>query len=689
MAVYRSDQAQLTFAVEAGQGGDPEMMEGTTAAGPVGITLSGAHKAGAKTLTLSAEFAAHNSAAGAAILTAEAVAADEGTSSDRVTVDGSHGITVNRVIKIDDEKMLVTVVSTNDLELTRGYEATGASSGEGAADAHSDDDAISSRFMRGDFIRIGTLAGTVADTAVTHEVRRVEYSKGTTVILDRPLAFDHASGQAITCVSAIGGDAQRNDLDKLITFIPGIYESVDTPDPVMSISGRRFLNTQSKRNYSIAYAGQQSLTGSISGIILINGWPLRFPIGSVVTKPQSLIGTALELSTSAAKGDVFITLNASTNLGVNDYLCIDDTSTTKSEVRKLIHNPSGNIWRVNAPLQFDHDTSAGTVSCEEVGSSNAYYDHTIIETTDLDTVSWHVHMKDSSETATKDFDRRYVGGMIGSSTISADEGGMVSMSWDSVSFLNMIHNQASQNTVSTNTNLYHDATVDANMPRYALMQSIDKDDVGQPAHATSTPANSRTAANDGSGYPTTEPYYFSQGTIKYFGTEFARIRSFSLSISNGEEPRYYIGRQGNRMRGPYEIREGQRSYSMSASVVLPDAEYAATTTAVSALKDGATELFKQLLLEGNYGGTTSTTTMTGFTASIKFERGDNDYIVIDIPGGTTAETPATAENKLNSQGIFINSASHGITGENPFQVDVDMIFGSLKIYVRDNVPVYP
>ena len=29
MAVYRSDQAQLTFATEAAQGGDPEMIEGT------------------------------------------------------------------------------------------------------------------------------------------------------------------------------------------------------------------------------------------------------------------------------------------------------------------------------------------------------------------------------------------------------------------------------------------------------------------------------------------------------------------------------------------------------------------------------------------------------------------------------------------------------------------------------------
>ena len=29
MGVYRSDQAQLTFAAEAAQGADPEMIEGT------------------------------------------------------------------------------------------------------------------------------------------------------------------------------------------------------------------------------------------------------------------------------------------------------------------------------------------------------------------------------------------------------------------------------------------------------------------------------------------------------------------------------------------------------------------------------------------------------------------------------------------------------------------------------------
>ena len=159
-------------------------------------------------------------------------------------------------------------------------------------------------------------------------------------------------------------------------------------------------------------------------------------------------------------------------------------------------------------------------------------------------------MKESSETSGREFDRRYMGGMIGSATISAEEGGMVTMSWDTVNFLNMAHNQANQTTVGTN--LYNGASIAANMPRYGVMQAIDVDDVGPSGHgASGTPG-----ANDGTGYPNTQPYYFSQGLIKFFDTEFARIRSFSISIANGEEPRYYLGRQGNRARGPYEIKEG-------------------------------------------------------------------------------------------------------------------------------------
>ena len=293
----------------------------------------------------------------------------------------------------------------------------------------------------------------------------------------------------------------------------------------------------------------------------------------------------------------------------------------------------------------------------------------ISEAVDLDTVSWHVHMRDSGETVANDFDRRYVGGMIGSSAITAEEGGLVTMNWDSVNFIDMVHNQNSQ----TDSQLYSGASVTASMPRYGLMQSIDTDDVGQPG------------LNDATGFPTTEPYYFSQGQLKFFGQEFARVRSFTINISNGEEPRYYIGRSGlGRHRGPSEIFEGPREYSMSCTVTLPD-----TGAATGTSQTAATELFKQLLLEGDFGGSTAATAMAGFTMMLRFDRGANDSIIIDIPSSTTAGSPTAASHALNSQGAFIRTAPHSITTDNPFQIDLDILFRALKITVNDSVPVYP
>ena len=574
MAVFRSDQAQFTFAVEAAPGGDPEMMEGT--AGTGSTTLAAAYEAGSRAITV----------------------------------------------------------------------------------------ASASNFTVGDQIRIGTVAGTAADTVAAHEVRRIEFIDSVTFVLDRPTGFYHASGQEVKEVTAIGGAAARNDDDKYITWIPGVYESVDTPDPEMAIEPRRFMGTQSKRNFAMAYKGQQTFSGSLSGIVLLNGIPLRYPIGKVVTTPSSVTGTNT-ITAAAKKGDVFVVLANSTALAVGDYLNVDDGSTSVSEVRRLILNPAGTTWKLNCPLQFNHDSGASVAEC----GAGATYTHVISESVSLDTVSWHVHMRDSGETVANDFDRRYVGGMIGSAGISAEEGGLVTMNWDSVNFLDMVHNQNNQ----TGSQLYAGASVAASMPRYALMQKIDVDDVGQPG------------LNDGTGFPTTEPYYFSQGQIKLFGQEFARVRSFSLSISNGEEPRYYISRSGmGRHRGPSEIFEGPREYTMSCTVTLPD-----TAGATSSDQATAMEIFKQLLLEGDFGGTSAAQAMAGFTMMLRFDRGTNDSIIIDIPSSTTAGSPTAASHALNSQGAFIRTAPHGISTDNPFQVDMDILFRALKITVNDSVPVYP
>ena len=73
---------------------------------------------------------------------------------------------------------------------------------------------------------------------------------------------------------------------------------------------------------------------------------------------------------------------------------------------------------LNYPLQFDHADEASVDSVDADGGD--YFEHVITETTDLDTVSWHVHMRDSGESVSKDFNRRYFGGHAAAMTISAD-----------------------------------------------------------------------------------------------------------------------------------------------------------------------------------------------------------------------------------------------------------------------------
>ena len=158
---------------------------------------------------------------------------------------------------------------------------------------------------------------------------------------------------------------------------------------------------------------------------------------------------------------------------------------------------------------------------------------------------------------------------------------------------------------------------------------------------------------------------------------FARVRNFNISISNAEEPRYYINNQGKgtrRHRGPSEIRENQREYSMSATVALPDAGNATTNDAVN--------LFKELILEGDYGAEGSAD-MSGFKIVLTFTRGSNDSITFTIPDDGTAAAGG------GQQGAFIRSAAHGITGDNPLQTDVDILFRNMKIQINDSEPFYP
>ena len=167
--------------------------------------------------------------------------------------------------------------------------------------------------------------------------------------------------------------------------------------------------------------------------------------------------------------------------------------------------------------------------------------------------------------------------------------------------------------------------------------------------------------------PSTEPYYFSQGSISLFDVEFARVTNFTININNNLEPRYFINNSGERT--PSAIYEGRREYSMTATIVLPDSISSTATTRT---------LFKELLAEGDYSAG-----FTGFDIDLVFTRGANDTITITIPDDGTSGTGG------NNQGAFLRSANTSVSTDNPVSTEVDILFRNMKIVVVDAEPVYP
>jgi hypothetical protein len=449
----------------------------------------------------------------------------------------------------------------------------------------------------------------------------------------------------------------------------------------MAIEGRRLLGEGAKRNFGIAYSGQQTFSGSVGGFVLLDGTPLRYPIGNVQTAAfqSDDSGAIADISGSptatASKGDVHFTASAGTNIAADDILVFGYigstsqamTNATTQEIRRVVSKSTHEI-RVDVPFNFDHSATL----LKKV-TSLSYYKHRISETTNLDTLTWQVKMVDSDES--NEFTRRYYGGMVDSATLSGEEGGLVSYGWDTVPFMGMVHNQYDyEGKTNDVTQQYPGGPAGTELPGYSFIQSMSSGGVGHPS-AVSSGAVTKS-------FPSTEPYYFSQGELKMHGITFARIRSFSLGISNGVEPRYYVKPIHGRQRGPSEMREQAREYSFSCTVASED------SAAGSSTAENANALFKELILEGDYGSPSSPD-KAGIDIVLTFERGTNDKIVITVPDDVPSPTTYGAAKGLHQQGAFITSANHSIDGNNPIQADVSMIFRNMKIQISDQLPVYP
>ncbi len=511
----------------------------------------------------------------------------------------------------------------------------------------------------GTYVIIGNDADTHAgadDATLNSEIRRVVSFTGAggssgVITLSAPLGYPHKDNCTVKEADVNSGviqglgiseDSEGDVTMDHIRFTPGVWETIEAPDPTMEFEGRYFLGSESKRAFYTAFKGQQSFSGTLSNMELINGYPLRFPIGKVATQgtDQTSSGGGSVTGAAVSAGDYFVLVDADTNYLDDEYIQVGASDSGLEEVRKIIQIDSNTesttkdrIW-VDYPFLLDH---AAGVACNQV---IAPFTHRIIETVDLSPITWQIKNNDSAGTAANVWLRRYIGGKIGQATITAEEGGTLRMSWESAPFIDMQHNQYDSSAVTAPNNKY---------------------DAGLSAVTVE--------------YPGTEPYFFSQGSITLFGVELARVTNFTLNINNNLEPRYFIRNDGSE-RTPSDIYEGRREYSMTATVVLPDSTAGATDTTRS--------LFKELLAEGDYGSGTA-----GFDIDLVFTRGTNDTLSINIPANNVAGASVAAATGGNAQGAFIRSANTSVSTDNPVSTEVDILFRNISMEVVDSEPVYP
>lgn len=488
-------------------------------------------------------------------------------------------------------------------------------------------------YVATDYVQVGTAANGNA------ELRRVQRVVGSVIYLDYPLGFHHASADTVD-EKTIDGTLAGNSF---ATFLPGVYESVSTPDMQAEFTPHWLLGTASNRNPYITYRGAQAFVGGLPNFILLNGFPLRFGLGQVTTVASAVTANTTTLSGAHAKGQRVLTLAAAGGLTNGSFIEIDRGG-TNPEVRQIISGGGTTTVILNYPIMIAHATG---LTVTEVNTSGVTYTHTIAETVDLDSMTWHLLMRDSGGTVANDFIRRWVGGKVNRMVLSADERGVLRCSWDDVIFQDLVHNQQNATGITGDITKYSGGLIAPTGVGTAIPHSGG-------ALGTAT-------------FPTNQPYYFSQGAITLFGVTIARIRNFRIEVDNNLDPRYYVRDQATE-RIPTEIIEQRRQYRMSATIAMEDSPAATATTRT---------LFKELILEGNY-----TAGFTGFDISLVFTRGTGDTLTITIP-------PSAAATGGDAQGAFFVRAQHPVTPESPVQVQGDIIFRSMRISAVDAMGVYP
>ena len=505
------------------------------------------------------------------------------------------------------------------------------------------------------------------------------------VYLDYPLAFSHAI--TASNINEIDVTAAMTPTYNMATFVP-VYETVTTPDVELEFTPHYFLSTAAARSAALIFGGPKRFAGgAIPNMILLNGWPLRFPFGNIsTTAAQSGVLTAGAVNQAAGivRGDRRLTYDggtsATTQPAAGALIQVDTGANAEVRLIVAVASQAGASPNLTGELTFNYPFLIPHADNASIITVAAPFTHTTREATFPGPMSWNLRMRDSDETTANDFVRKFVGGLVNRATIAADEGGLLRFSFDDVVFLDHVHNQDRTTSLGSAAGEVYKSSRALVRPGAGAGSAVSTANMLGTESVGGALTQSAAALAAADSFPTNEPYYFSQGDVSVGGMVFARIRNFSLTINNNIDTRHYVANWGL-LRSPNELIPGRREYAMTATIGLPDSFGATATT---------NSLWKELMIGGSSTATGFTdlaaTTLPGFDITLTFTRGTNDTLTIDIPAPTKS---ATAAAGLNTQGAIIRRAQHSIGTESPVQMDVDIFFPSMEIAIIDAIAVYP
>ena len=284
------------------------------------------------------------------------------------------------------------------------------------------------------------------------------------------------------------------------------------------------------------------------------------------------------------------------------------------------------------------------------------------------------------------FSMNYVGNKVSRLTMNFAEGEPVNFSMDFMG-KDMMHNIGEdQGTGTLNQKVlkYQAAYTEANHTTQASnLAAVSA--INSAAGATVHPSPMKEVR------VTEQPYFFSNASIKFKNTTFARFRNFSFSVDNALDPRYYIGQQdagepNSNRQVVSEILEGRRTLSFTGTLDMDGTSDTAPNDAV---------FLQWLLNEGVHGSADvrDNPVIQGLQIVITLERvalsatgSDKNYdrMVLTMPKKSTDNSNLGTTDDV---GLVLRSVGANIAGPPQVHqsVEVDGMVSSFSLELMDNV----